>query len=367
MNTRKRPSIFFAVLDMGLGHATRTLPVIRHLITKNWEISVGSSGRSLRFLQREVPNLRWIELPNYGLSYTQKGVRISRLFGSLPDVYQAILMEHHITEQLVSDHHIDMIVSDHRYGCYSRKVPSFFLTHQVRFHTPGWLRPAQLLGFWFNRYFHKKYTSVLIPDEPGENQGLLSGKLSRIPPTSSCQFCGILSSIRYERAKEDIDLFISISGPEPQRTVLEEKIRPQVMGLSGKIIMALGKPESEVVETPKDSLRIHHHLVRSKMQYFYNRTKLIVCRPGYSTLMELAELGKKALLVPTPGQTEQLYLAERMKKMGYFYSTKQTDLDLERDIPVARQFTGIPVQYRTSQSVEKIFRILNDRLHNERV
>jgi uncharacterized protein (TIGR00661 family) len=354
MRTPSPPSVFVAVLNMGLGHATRTLPIIRYFWENKWKVFVGSSGRSLTFLTREFPDLTFVELPDYNLGYSDKGVRISRLIWQVPSVLGKISEENVITGDLVSAQQIRMIISDHRYGCYWENIPSFFITHQVRFIAPHLLRPFEFAGALFNRHYHRKYRGILIPDYSGNGEGLFSGRLSRTSPDLNYRYFGILSSISRKPAEEDIDYFFSVSGPEPQRTIFEKILRQQVDSLPGQKIMALGKPESLEIEKPRSDLTIYHHLNRTKMQEMINRSKFIISRPGYSTLMELAELRKKSLLVPTPGQTEQLYLARRFQHSGWFYSVSQDKIELSRDVTKAMNFSGFPFTMRTSDSLKFI-------------
>jgi UDP-N-acetylglucosamine transferase subunit ALG13 len=362
MSVVNKPSIFIAVLNMGLGHATRSLPLIHYLLNKNWRVVIGSSGRSQIFLKTEVPAASFIDLPDYRLRYSTKGVRISGLLPQIPKLWQAISQEHQITEQIVKNMHLQAVISDHRYGCYSRFIPSLFISHQLRFAAPPFLRPFEIFGFWLNRWFHKKFQAVIIPDILQKKEGLISGRLSRTSGRSGYHFCGILSSIKKNELKTDLDLLVSISGPEPQRTIFEKKIRQQIKSIPGEKVVVLGKPEIESRETTVPGVTIYSHLSRQKLEEYFNRSRLIITRSGFSTLMELVELGKKALLVPTPGQTEQLLLAERLMKLNWFYSVSQDHLDLAKDIIIARGYPGAPTIPNTQETLPKMYQILSDEL-----
>ncbi|MCK4772422.1 MAG: hypothetical protein KAT18_05830 [Candidatus Latescibacteria bacterium] len=352
--------VFYAVLNMGLGHATRSLPLIREFQRKQWQVVIGCSGRSLLFLKKEVPGARFVELPDYRLEHSEKGVELARFLGRVPGLLGTIARERRTVEEIVQDDEIDLVVSDHRYGCYSDVVPSFFLSHQLKLIAPPLLRPFEPVGIGFNRWFHGRYRHVIIPDIVNGNEGLLSGRLSRIRSGEGrYHFPGILSSIsRREGVEEDIDLLVSISGPEPQRTVLEQIIRSQIGEVPGRRVVALGRPESEEIEYPESGLEIHHHLDRKQMEEYFNRSRLIVARSGYSTLMELAEVGKKALFVPTPGQTEQMYLARRFQRMEWFHAVSQQELDLARDTRIAVSYPGLPRRFSTAETIENIFPLL---------
>ena len=360
MDLANKSSAFIAVLNMGLGHATRSLPIIRHLLEMDWRVVIGSSGRSLVLLKKEVPAAVFVELPDYGLRYSERGVRLSGLLLQIPEFLRTIAAEHQLTEETVMKYKSQAVISDHRYGCYSRFVPSFFISHQLRFATPPFLRPFEIFGFWFNRWFHKKYQAVIVPDIFQKKEGLLSGRLSRVGDRPDYHFCGILSSIRPEMQTPDIDLLVSISGPEPQRTVFEQKILEQIKHLPGEKVVVLGKPELDTSTSNIPGLSVFSHLSRQKMQEYFSRSRIIVTRSGYSTVMELAELGKKALLIPTPGQTEQVLLANRLMALNWFYSVSQEKMNLAKDLTIAGRYPGATALPGTRVTLLKIDQLLRE-------
>lgn len=344
---------------MGLGHATRSLPIIRECLRRGMTMFIGSSGRSLIFLRREIRDACFIDLPDYGLHYSRRGVAPGKMLGKLPALMNTFRHEHFLVEKLVRKHEIDVVFSDHRYGCYSGRVPCFFLSHQLRFATPGFLQPFEFVGAIFNHWFHRKYSAVIIPDVGSRRGGLISGRLSKHKPSEHYRFAGILSSLTARSGLPPaIDVFVSISGPEPQRTVLENLVRRQIDQVPGRKVVALGRPESDMVEQPHPEVTIYHHLNREQMEIFFNRSALIVSRPGYSTLMELAELGKKALLIPTPGQTEQIYLANRLRQNGWLYSVSQQNFNLKFDLEKANTYPGLPAHLSTVHTLTTLFKFL---------
>jgi predicted glycosyltransferase len=221
---------------------------------------------------------------------------------------------------------------------------------------PNGLGSFGSLAARLNFKYHKNYLKVIIPDLPDSNQGLLSGSLSRLPRISvEYTFGGILSSITRQEAKETIDLLVSISGPEPQRTVFEQQILQQIGAVPGRKVVVLGKSESVKMLKNNAGLKVYSHLPRREMNSLFNQAKLIISRPGYSTLMELVELGKQALLVPTPGQTEQAALAKHTMKKNWFYSVDQNKLDLGRDVENAKNYAGLFKPNVTAWSIGNIF------------
>ncbi len=353
---KNAPKVFYAVLNMGLGHASRSLPLIREFRKRGWQVLVGSTGRALEFLKWEVPGATFLDTPAYDLQYAANGYLLPRLAAQFPRLLKKIHDETRFCKQVVRRHAPDLIISDHCYGMYHPAVRSYFLSHQIYFEMPGGLQMFSALGGHFNFRYHRAYQAIIIPDLKGERGGLLSGRLSRTPGNRHHYFyTGLLSSIEKSARPADIDVLVSISGPEPQRTIFEQKVLAQIGGVPGKKVVLLGKSESLQTRRPDPSLQVRSHAPREEIQELFNRARLIVSRPGYSTLMELAELGKPALLVPTPGQTEQIYLARRMTQMGWFFSVPQDSLDLETHLPRAADFPGLSRPGATQQSVQRLF------------
>jgi uncharacterized protein (TIGR00661 family) len=359
MNIVDNSKILIAVLNMGLGHVTRTIPIIKYFKDLGWNVLIASSGRALIFLQQEFPQSSFLELPDYNLEYSSKGVGYGKLMIKIPSFIKTIRQENLLVNDFVRLNKIHFIISDHRYGCFSHVIPSFFISHQLRIKVPLFLKPLEFLVNSFSQYFHNKYTAVFIPDIYEENSGLLSGKLSRSTKLNHYHYVGILSSISKKNIKKlDVDIFVSISGPEPQRSVFEQIIRSQIGSIPGKKIVTLGKPESKKIEVISDDLIIYHHFPRQEMEEMFNRCKLVIARSGYTTIMELAALGKRALLIPTPGQTEQVYLAKHLRKKGWCHSVSQKSLNLDKDIRIANSYQGIPQIGSTFETLINISKLL---------
>ena len=158
---------------------------------------------------------------------------------------------------------------------------------------------------------------------------------------------------------EDVDVFISISGPEPSRTQFEKIVLDQVSSLKdGRIVVTLGQPEVKEVRKLGENITVYGYLDRKGQAEMMNRAKLVVCRSGYTTVMELAELAKKALMIPTPGQTEQEYLGRYYAERGYYHCVSQYELNLAKDIEKARALSGARCASRTQDNVEKLYKDL---------
>jgi uncharacterized protein (TIGR00661 family) len=354
MNSLK---IFYAVLNMGLGHAARSLPLIRELLKQGNKVWVGSNGRSLYFLQQELPNLTFFETPDYGIEYSKSSFLLPRLFLQLPQILNQIKNENRFCKSIAKEISPDMIISDHCYGMYHPEIPCFMLSHQINFAVPGNIEILSKLFSWFNYSYHQYFKTIIIPDFPNEAGGMLSGRLSEIPNSNTkYQYAGILSSLNKETIDEDLNLLVSISGPEPQRTLLEKIVLRQIENIPGNKVVVLGKSESSELLVEKEGLRVYSHVERNEFEKLINRAQLVLSRPGYSTIMELAEIGKKALLVPTPGQTEQGYLARRMKDKEWYYFVAQNKLDLNRDLEIGKNYKGLNKNDATKNTVKHILR-----------
>jgi uncharacterized protein (TIGR00661 family) len=328
----KYKKILFAVMGWGLGHVTRSIPLIDSLIQDN-EIILASNGNAISFLESNYPQSRVIQFPDYAVHYPRfKFLLIPSIIFQTPRIWYQIYREYKLTKKLVQDENIQMIISDCRYGVFDKRIPSFFITHQLRFQLTGIFKPLENLGEKLNRVMFKNFTKVLVMDN--KNSITLSGALSHQLSDNSVnlQYIGPFSSVVPSESTQDIDVLVSISGPEIQRTLFENTIMKQIHSLPGKKIVVLGKPDKNTNAQKVKDTTIYNHVTRAKMNDLMNRAKLVVCRSGYSTIMELAALQKKALLIPTPGQTEQEYLATHLSALGIFYTVSQHTLNLQHDI-----------------------------------
>ena len=338
-----KKKILFTVLNWGLGHATRSLPIIRELIKEN-EVIIVSTGRSFLLLKSEFPGLEIIDYPDYSIKYSKsdKYLLLSLTF-QLPKILIRLFREHTFAKEIVREKKIDIIISDNRYGMYCKKIPSYLITHQLRFKMPKSLKKFEVLTEYFNKYYFKKYKKIFIPDYEGipNFSGELSHDLRKIDK-KKLRYIGLLSDTM-DTKEIFSDYLVIISGPEPQRTNFEKLVREQIIDIEGKKIVILGKTESNDTELG-NGLDIYSHLPRKDISKMINGAKLIISRPGYSTVMEITGAGKKALFIPTPGQTEQEYLAEYYEEKGLFHYVTQNEMNLKQDIPKALKFSEIKKQ-----------------------
>ena len=318
--------ILVAPLNWGLGHVARCIPIIRALEQMGASVILASDGMALNLLKAEFPHLPALKLPSYRIRYKSANM-IRNIAWQLPRISYAIRAEQWATERLVREHGIEGIISDNRYGCFSARAKCILLTHQLRVQVPN-----AILEWAANRVLRlalAKFDNIWVPDVPGTPN--LSGKLSHMqePPPSRVQFIGPLTRLQqYERSPE-YDVAVVLSGPEPQRSILEQRLLEQAMNLPRKFIFIQGRTQSKEHYFVSEHVEVVSYLTSKDLNDVLLASKVVVCRSGYSSIMDLTALGKKALLIPTPGQTEQEYLAQYLAEQQLFVSQHQDAIDLE--------------------------------------
>jgi uncharacterized protein (TIGR00661 family) len=353
--------IIYAVCSWGLGHATRSLPVIRALVSEHNQVTVISNGRSLEVLRKELGDtVHYADIPDYPMLVSEN----TRQFLAKSMVYWPVFIkriEDGLAElqKILRTSHYDCIFSDARYDMYSKKIPSLFMSHQMRIMNPLRIRTFERSMERFNMFFFKRFGTVLVPDYKDDSlSGDLSHNLRKINE-ERLHYVGALSDFQKRRMKKNIDYLISISGPEPQRSYLEEKLMSQAQDLTGTIVVTLGKAETHAVRKQKN-LTTYSFVNKDLREELLNRAHLVISRSGYSTIMDLAVIGTKALLIPTPGQIEQEYLSRYHNTLGTFYSVTQDAVSLPSDTQVAKNKTGITRDCDVKKTVETIMRLITD-------
>ena len=353
--------VFVGPLSWGLGHATRDIPIIEELLARGHEVTVGSSGNALALLKRECPQCNFLLFKDYPAPYSSSRFFLPSFALGMPALMHAIYLEKRRFDEIVAEKSFDLVISDNRMGVYSDRIPSYFISHQLRYSLPRWLYPLELLTMPFNSLIHRHYKGVIVPDiSPYNGSKNLSGKLCRsiIPDTvRRTYYSGILSSTKKMAVAEDLDFLAIVSGPEPQRTALEKIILKQICELPGDKAVLLGSPRQERHEKPNASTIVHSYISTEEKMELMNRARFIISRSGYTTMMELAELDKKrALLTPTPGQTEQEYLSRYYAQEGWFMSRSQYHLRLAEDLQAALPYRGFLEMAKTDENVKRLYR-----------
>lgn len=318
MPSSHQKRILVCPLDWGLGHATRCVPLIREFQAQGAEVLVATTGLQVAFFEQECPELKQIRAISYQIRYPKHGWLMPFwLLQELPRLRKLIREEQHWADLVCKDHNIDLIVSDNRFGCYSRSVPSIYITHQVRipFQTP--FQPLEFLGQSLHAYFQKSFQEVWIPDTP-DYPGL-GGRMSHYGLKAN-KHRHIGSLTRFQPLKTPIQKqfrwLAMLSGPEPQRSLLESKILDAFLTMPGPKVLVQGKPGCSPLTHNVPELQVFSHLKSDELRATILASEVILCRSGYSSLMDLQTLQAKAVLIPTPGQTEQESLAKSLHDSG---------------------------------------------------
>ncbi|MGM0390261.1 MAG: glycosyltransferase [Bacteroidota bacterium] len=328
--------ILVAPLNWGLGHATRCIPVIRALIEQNFVPVIASDGIALHLLQKEFPELEHYLLPSYAIEYSKYPSLLKfKLLSNTPHILRTISKELKRTEDLIRTKNISGIISDNRWGVRSRLVPSVFITHQIQVLSGI----TTLLSSKIQQGYINKFDECWVPDLPGTIN--LSGKMSHLKKTAiPVKYLGILSRFEKEVRSIEYDILVLLSGPEPQRSILEKIIFKELKDTKAKIYLVRGVVEKIQKVEKKENFTVCNFMTSKELEGVINRSSLVISRSGYTTLMDLAKLEKPCFLIPTPGQPEQEYLARRLKKMGISPGCPQSKFTAER-LTEIKDYSGL--------------------------
>ena len=307
----QKKKILFSVLNWGLGHAARSIPIIRELEKRNFSPVLASDGSALLLLQKEFPHLQSYELPSYNIEYSTKGSLLKwKLILESPKILQAIKAEKKVTAKLISEENIQGIISDSRFGTRHKGIKSVFITHQLNVLSGN--------TTWLSSTIHQKYISKFdqcwVPDSPGKFN--LSGILGHFKTENeNIKYIGALSRLEKQKIPLKYDYLVLLSGPEPQRTLLQNILFRNFRSTDKQVLFVRGVINDEPFTCLNPSITIKNYLFGKELQEAINSSRIVISRSGYTSLMDLAKLEKRAFFIPTPGQFEQEYLAERLMKL----------------------------------------------------
>lgn len=330
-------NILIAPLNWGLGHATRCVPIIRALEIQGFTPVIASDGIALQLLQKEFPHLQSIELPSYEIEYAKDGNDFKwKLIKNSPKMIQAILDEKKLVKKLVVQFDLKGIISDNRLGVRNKKIPSIFITHQLNVLSgkTTWISSK------LHQHFIKKFTECWVPDLQEVHN--LTGKLGHLKNSSlSLRYIGPLSRLEKKEMPIKYKLMVVLSGPEPQRTMVEEKLKNEVRLFAGNVIFIKGiiEPIQKIEEI--ENVTYYNFMTSDELEKTFNESEIVLSRSGYTTVMDLAKLEKKAFFIPTPGQFEQIYLAKRFKRNGFAPYATQDNFRIENLIEI-QLYKGLP-------------------------
>jgi predicted glycosyltransferase len=349
-----KKKILVAPLDWGLGHATRCIPIIRILLEKGFEVCIATSGLALPLLKQEFPQLAFFELPSYQAQYSARLPLMLKVFLQSPYFLHVIQQEHRIVKKLVSEQNIDVILSDNRYGCYCKGTKNIFITHQLTLLMPPAFRWLQGFVNFFNHRLILKFDSCWVPDFKSNP---VTGSLTQAVGLRTT-FIGMLSRFHKREGVSGTkyDLLVLLSGPEPQRSLLENLVLRQLKEYTGKVLLVRGLPDTH--EKLKGIENVNH-LTSRELQVALEASSLVLSRSGYTTIMDLYYLEKKAIFIPTPGQTEQEYLAKQLMEKRIAFSMVQKNFNLMKAMDAAKDFTGFTI-HPAHASEEQLLNLLSN-------
>ena len=338
MTTNNLPTnILVAPLNWGLGHATRCILIIRELEKNGFVPIIASDGASLLMLKKEFPHLTALELPSYCIKYPKNYQFFKwKLLINSPKLVKAILSEKKIVKQWITDYSLKGIISDNRFGVYNKTIPSVYITHQLKVMSGNTTKITSKI----HSYFIKKFNECWVPDVKGTPN--LSGELGHLSKTDlTIKYIGILSRMKKEVVPIRYELMVLLSGPEPQRTILEEKLTKKLQNYTDRVVFIKGKVEAEQKIEQIGNITFYNYMQTKELEETFNASEMVLSRSGYTTVMDLTKLEKKAYFIPTPGQYEQEYLASKYKFDGWIASSKQYKFRFEH-LGAMHLYNGLP-------------------------
>lgn len=302
LNEVTNQRILFSPLNWGLGHVTRCIGLIKQLQKQGNQFFIACDEQQQAIFENYLEQCVYIRHAGYPFTFKGKGKFATDLILSRKQLLARFAKEQTEIDSFIESHHIEFIIADHRYGFFSKKVFSVFLTHQIQLPISKLLFPIQ----WIHRQLMRNFNEIWCLDD--ENNSL-AGKLSQKIPEIPIEYIGWFSRFEHlETLEPTFDAVFMVSGPTPYNTqflhdVLEfcEKNQGQFACITPHFDYRTRIPENLKLVVASDwkaeDLLVH-------------LSKFVVSRTGYSTLMDLKMTNKKAVLIPTPGQAEQLYLAK---------------------------------------------------------
>mgnify|MGYP001386764589 CR=1 FL=1 len=326
MNRRR---VLISPLNWGFGHAGRMIPLALALRDRGHEVIFGTDLSMIPALSHELQGIRVIDIPGATMQYSRILPQYLAILLRLPQLIMSSAREHNDLKRLAENLHPDIIISDNRFGFFHKTIFSVYVTHMIRIAFPAPFRFLEPLGMWMHRKLIERYDLCLIPDYPGPVN--LSGRLShgmRLP-------CNAIYAGPFSRFSRPVTEWLSanlpdsyrcliLSGPEPQRSILKDKVTAVTSDMP--LVILSGTGEHNVITTEENITTVSNPDTAT-MRYFITHSSVVISRSGYTTIMELNSLGKSAVIIPTPGQPEQEYLSEYLNRNGRFIGISQHEIN----------------------------------------
>jgi UDP:flavonoid glycosyltransferase YjiC (YdhE family) len=339
---KKQHRILIAPLDWGLGHLSRCIPIIHYLLAQGHSVFFAGNENQQSYIKNVFPHIDYLMLAGYDIRYASKRIFFtSKLIAQIPRLDKCIRTEHAWLKKVVAAYQIDAVISDNRYGLYHTDIPCVLLTHQLNILTglgTFWDRCLQKIHY---RYIQKFAACWVVDTEiaPGLSGILAHPKHLPAKPTTYIGYLSQCAALQVAAVQEPHPyVLVLLSGVEPQRTILADRIWQQVLQLSQKIVFVAGTEQLPVPGGIPEHIVYHQRLSGKALQVCIAQASIVICRSGYSSIMDLMVLGKKAILIPTPGQTEQEYLATHLQQQEIFMMQQQQSFSLYAALQQAEHF-----------------------------
>ncbi len=337
-----------------MGHTTRCIPLIEYFIEKNYEVYVAANDVSISMLKSIFPDMNFLYIKGYNVKYSKtKWALPFVIFFQIPKIIAAILYEHNWLKKTLNTQKIDIVISDNRYGFYSNKIKSIFITHQLNILVPQSPFLEKILKK-LNRFFLKKFDEIWVPDYASNIQ---AGKLSKNDMSlNNLKYIGNLSRFSNSSNESAVkyEILIILSGPEPQRSILEKIILQQVQKLSFKMVMVRGtKNNNDIALSVNENIEYIDFATKNELEHLIRSSEILVSRSGYSTIMDFVKLKRHAILIPTPGQTEQEFLADYLSEKNWYIACQQNKFNLKDEVEKYRNTTFNPFPLLNFQLFKK--------------
>ncbi len=320
--------ILISPLNWGLGHAGRMIPLAIELKKRGNEIIFGTDKTLFHVLEKDLHGITIIQIPGIRMRYSGVFPQYLCIFLQVPLLIISAFREHSALKRIVRELKPDIIISDNRFGFFHKDVYSVFVTHQLRIAFPRFLRFLEPVAAWLNRQIIAGYDLCLVPDYPGKVN--LSGRLSHeVNLPENVFYMGPLSRFSVTDISEtNMNLpphyyCLILSGPEPQRSLLLEKVSSSLHGI--QLVVLSGTPLTGDLKDGHN-INVIVNPDTTTMRHVIRGSAMVISRSGYTSIMELVSLGKGAVLIPTPGQTEQEYLGQYNNGRHDFITLKQNNL-----------------------------------------
>ncbi len=345
----KQKAVCISPIDWGLGHATRCITLIRALESLDYKIFIASEGKHETILKEAIPSATFLSLRGYRIRYSKKrALLIPVILLQLPKIIYAIANEYFWLKKIAKQYDFDLIISDNRFGFFHKNITSVFITHQLELQTPfAWsTRLNQIITYQFLNNYAACWVADMQP--PNNLSGVLAnpGKLPGTPLWYMNCLSRLLHEIKNEKSQhvvnesngDKIKFLGIVSGPEPQRTLLENILWRQGNEQDASFVIAAGLPNDKLYNKITSKGYLYHHLNGAALTEQILKAEYIICRGGYTTLMELIPFQKRLIFIPTPGQTEQEYLGVYWQEKKWAISFKQSEFNLQTALQLASEF-----------------------------